>query len=537
MGMKFKFRVTFTLITFIFVIGLIGCNKESTSKRETMDAEQSAGEPSKGGTFKVAIGSEPDSLDWMYISSTATRDIAWHIFENLFALDKDFKAKPMIAEDYKVSDDETTYTIKLREGVMFHDDSIVTAEDVVASIERWRKVSSVGLIANEYIEQVKAIDEYTVEVKLSKVYNAFISDMAAPKSTLMVIPAEIAESADGQPLKNEQLIGTGPYKFDDWNKGTEIVLSRFDDYSTRDEGDWGGLTGKKVAYADKIEFKIVKDPQVMVNGLKTGLYDYVQNIPPDLYDTIEVDPTMDPVTYMNGYGIISADKSEAPFDDLKVRQALNYSLDKETIAKGAYGNSQFYDLDGALFTPEQGELYSERGSDNYLAYDKEESKSLLEASSYNGETITMMYSNDTVEYEKIAQIAKQQMEDVGFKVELITYEWATYLEKWMDPANWDLVVIGWSTRFSPSELGMLELNAARSGWYESEQWEDHIKSWGIAKTEEQKKEILTKMNQTIDDDLPFIKVANVKRFDVKRNKVKDLTNWVGPHFWNAWKGE
>ena len=535
--MKLKIRVTFTLIAFILVISLIGCNKESANKNEAMDGEESAGEPTNGGTFKVAIGSEPDSLDWMYISATATRDIAWHIFENLFALDKDFKAKPMIAEDYNISDDETTYTIKLREDVIFHDGSKVTAEDVVASTERWRKVSSVGLIANEYIEQVKAIDEYTVEIKLNEVYNAFISDMAAPKSALIIIPAEIAEDADDQPLTQEQLIGTGPYKFDKWDKGSEIVLSRFDDYVAREEGDWGGLTGKKEAYVDEIEFKIVKDPQVMVNGLKTGLYDYVQNIPPDLYDTIEVDPTMDPVTYMNGYEIISADKSEAPFDDLKVRQALNYSLDKEAIAKGAYGNEQFYDLDGALFTPEQGELYSEKGSDNYLVYDKEKAKSLLEASSYNGETVRMMYSNDNVAYEKVAQIAKQQMEDVGFKVELVTYEWATYLEKWMDPENWDLVVIGWSTRFSPSELGMLEVNAARSGWYESERWEDHIDSWGIAKTSEQKKEILTEMNQTIDDELPFIKVANVNRFDVKNNKVKDLTNWVGPHFWNTWKSE
>ncbi|HLR51559.1 MAG TPA: ABC transporter substrate-binding protein [Candidatus Avamphibacillus sp.] len=533
--MKFKMKAIFMLIAFVFMIDLIGCNKESAS--ENIGTGQPGEDPVEGGTFKVAIGSEPDSLDWMYISATATRDIAWHIFENLFALDKDFKARPMIAEGYEISNDETTYTITLRDDVLFHNGAAVSADDVVASIERWREVSSVGSITSEYIDQVQAIDKNTVEIKLNEVYNALITDMAAPKSALMIIPAEIAEDAGDKPLKQEQLIGTGPYKFDSWDKGTEIVLSRFDDYASREETDWKGLTGVKTAYADKIEFQIVKDSQVMVNGLKTGLYDYVQNISPDLYDMIESDTNMDPVTYMNGYEIISVDKSEAPFDDFKVRQALNHSLDKKSIAKGVYSNEQFYDLDGALFTPEQGELYSEKGSDNYLVHDKAEAKNLLDSSKYNGEPLTMIYSNDNETYEKIAQVAKQQMEEVGFTVKLESYEWATYLEKWMDPSNWDLVVIGWSTRFSPSELGMLELEAARSGWYESERWEDHMQTWGIAKTGEQKEEILTKMNQTISDELPFIKIANVKRFDAKRNTVKDLTNWVGPRFWNTWKSE
>src|SRR5699024_6988815 len=123
------------------------------------------------------------------------------------------------------------------------------------------------------------------------------------------------------------------------------ILSRFKDYAARDETDWGGLTGKKDAHFDKINFKIVKDPQVMINGLKTGLYDYAQTIPPDLYEMVEASPDMDAVTYMNGYTTIIPDKTEPPFDDLKVRRALNHALDKETIAKTAYGNENFYNFD------------------------------------------------------------------------------------------------------------------------------------------------------------------------------------------------
>src|SRR5699024_393462 len=147
---------------FVFKIGLIGCNKESAS--ENIDTDQPGEDPVEGGTFKVAIGSEADSRDWMYVSATATRDIAWHICENIFALDKDFKARPMIAEGYEISNDETTYTITLRDDVLFHNGTAVSADDVVASIERWREVSSVGSITSEYIDQVQAIDEDTVEI-------------------------------------------------------------------------------------------------------------------------------------------------------------------------------------------------------------------------------------------------------------------------------------------------------------------------------------------------------------------------------------
>src|SRR5699024_8212018 len=91
---------------------------------------------------------------------------------------------------------------------------------------------------------------------------------------------------------------------------------------------------------------------------------------------------LDPVTYINGYSSIIPDKSEAPFDEIEVRQALIYALDKETIAKAAYGNEEFYNLDGALFDPEQKALYTDEGTENYLANDPEKAKELLEASNY-----------------------------------------------------------------------------------------------------------------------------------------------------------
>lgn len=523
----------FTLIPSIFIalLMLASCGS-SDSKQATNDgvADQS------GGTLKVAYAAEPDSLDWMYTGATSTRDVAWHMFETLFALDRDYQVRPMIAEDYEVSDDQTVYTITLREDVPFHDGTTVTAEDVVASLERWQVVSGVGIYASNYMDEVTVVDDQTIEIKLNQVYNALLADFAAPKQGLMILPAEIAKAAGEKPLTQDQLIGTGPYAFEQWDKGKEITLTKFADYASLDE-DWGGLTGEKIAHFDDIKFQIVKDPQVMVNGLKTDLYDYAQAISPDLYETMENTPNIEPITYINGYTVITPNKAKEPFAELEVREALNYAIDRETIAKSVYGNDEFYAFDGALFDPEQTELYSDKGTEAYDTFDKEKAKQLLEDSHYNGETLQLMYSNSYERYEKTAEIVKQQLEEVGFVVELLSYEWATYLEKWEDPDNWDLVVVGWSTRFSPNELGMLNIGKASSGFYESEQWENLIDEWSHATSEADKQNVLAKMNETVWDELPFIKLVNETTLDIMNDNIQDYESWVGQRFWNTYKSE
>ncbi|WP_156289480.1 ABC transporter substrate-binding protein [Oceanobacillus salinisoli] len=532
-----RLKHTLQLFTiFILTLILVACGNDSSSE-ETGEENTAAEEQQTGGTLDVAYASEPDTLDIMQNASSPTRDIAWHIFETLVALDNDFAVKPMIAEDYSISNDQKVYTITIREDVNFHDGTTVEAEDVVASFERWILVSSVGKVAGEYIEDVKEVDELTVEITLNEVYNGFLDDMAAPKTGLAIIPKEIAEEAGEKPLVPEQLIGTGPYQFEKWERGDEIVLTRFDEYSQREETDWGGLTGKKEAALDQINFLIVKDPQVKLNGLQTNLYDYAQNIPADLYEVVESTPNTNPVSYINGYSMITPDKSEAPFDDLKVRQALHYALDQEEIAQSTYGNKEFYEMDGALFDPTQTELYTAEGTDSYLAYDTEKAKELLDESNYNGEPITIMYSNNHEAYKRISQVAEQQLEEVGFTVELDPYEWATYLERWQDPNNWDIVVIGYSTRFSPNELGFLVQDTGSSGWYNSERWSELMDQWGLAASSEERQEILAEMNQTVYEELPIIKVANETTLDIMSDEIQEYDAWIGPRFWNTWKSE
>lgn len=530
--MKIK-KYTGLFITGLFLLVLVACGKGVGGSTEDQGISK---EDKFGGTLEVAFSAEPDSIDWMYTGATATRDIGWHIFETLFALDHEFQVQPMIAKDYELSDDQKVYTIYLREDLLFHDGSDVTAEDVFASIERWTKVSGIGEIAEKYMEEIKIIDDLTIEIRLNQIYHSLLADFAAPKQALAIIPEAVAKEADESPLTPEQLIGTGPYKFENWDRGKEITLTKFDNYQAIKE-DRGGLAGEKIAYIDEINFKIVKDPQVMINGLKTGIYDYIQSISPDLYEVIESDPNIEPITYINGFQSLIPNKKQEFLASREVREAIHLALDNETIAKSVYGNEDFYALDGSLFDPTQKNLYTENGTESFGTYDPEHAKEIINDAGYDGEKLKIMYANNFENYAKSAEIIKQQLEEIGLNIELVTYEWATYLEKWEDPENWDFVVVGWSTRFSPNELGMLSPGSSSSGFYESERWEDLLTRWGNYESDEEKYEILSEMNETVWDELPFIKIANESVLDFRHNKLSDYESWIGQRFWNTYMNE
>src|SRR5699024_11900615 len=110
-------------------------------------------------------------------------------------------------------------------------------EDATSSIDRWRKISYVDRINDEYIDSIEEEDELTITIKLNEVYSSLLSDLAAPKSSMTVMPAAIAEEADEKPLEQDQFIGTGPYKYKEWDRGEEIELVRFDYYASDNEAE------------------------------------------------------------------------------------------------------------------------------------------------------------------------------------------------------------------------------------------------------------------------------------------------------------
>lgn len=488
-----------------------------------------------GGVLKVAINGEPPTLDWTSSTATLTRLVAWHIFEQLFALDKNYSIKPMLAENYEVSADGLTYTIRLRKGVKFHNGKTMTAADVVASIERWGRVSGGGKATLEYIEGIEKVDEYAIKIKLKERLDSLITALADPKQALIIVPAEINHAAGDKPLSANQLVGTGPFKFDSWVPGQVIELKRFEDYSTRDE-EWGGLTGRKIAYVDEVHFLIVKDPQVRLSGLQTGLYDFAIDLQPDMYDQVSSTPNIHPVILKTfSWPGIVFNKKVGLFRDVRLRQAVNYAINKEELASSGLGNPAFWSLDPGIFFPEQVELYTEAGKEVYTAYNPEKARQLLVEAGYKGQPVRIMTTKDYLWLYNLSQELAQQLSQVGFKVDVQVYDWATMVERRNDPEVWDIFITGFSPSFDPTAV--IWLQPSWPGWYESRRMQSLLRGWNETREVDEKRRLLEEIQKTVYEELPVIKIANQYGFQAYGEKLKGFEEFFDARFWNVWLSE
>src|SRR5699024_7403138 len=190
----------------LFVIALLaacGSDSNGDSKGDPDEVEASEG----GGTLNIAIDAPPPTLDQPVSTATAARDTSRLIFESLVATNADHEAVPMLAESID-TDDNQTYTFKLREGILFHDGNEMKAEDVVASMERWMEKSTIT--GNIFIDAVwSAEDDYTVVLELTAPSSLTLDTLASAKQAAGIMPKDIVENAPAEGV--EEYIGTGPF--------------------------------------------------------------------------------------------------------------------------------------------------------------------------------------------------------------------------------------------------------------------------------------------------------------------------------------
>src|SRR5699024_642386 len=231
------------------------------------------------GELRVAHNAQPPTLDPHMTTAGVTSDMSRIAFETLLTVDFDYQPMPMLAESVEESDENKVFTFHLREGVTFHNGKEMTAEDVVASMNRWLERSGVASEAfgNASFEEV---DEYTVVLELEESSSIALDVLASKEQFAAIMPKEVIDEADAEGVKD--LIGTGPYEFVEWKHDQYVHFTKFDDYQSVDVPA-DGLGGKKEALVKDIYFDIVTDASTRVAGIQSGEYDIAFAIPFESY--------------------------------------------------------------------------------------------------------------------------------------------------------------------------------------------------------------------------------------------------------------
>ena len=413
-----KKLMAFFLLASLLCAALTGCGGSSTEKTPEGGQTQTGSTDAVANEITVGIAQDlDDSLDPHLAVAAGTKEVMFNVFEGLMKPTSTGDLTPAVAESYTVSEDRLTYTFTLREGVKFHNGDEVTAEDVVYSISRCADTTDGTPLVEAFsvIQSVEAVDARTVAITIAEPSNEFISYM-----TTAILPADY-DQQDTAP------VGTGPFKFVSRAAQDNIVLERFDEY-------WG-----TPAYLDKVTFKIMENADSLVMSLQSGAIDLCSHLTSTQVAQLGGDFYVAEGT-MNLVQALYLNNAEKPFDDVRVRQALCYAVDKQGIidlAFDGYGSPI-----GSSMYPAFGKYFDESLT-NYYTKDVEKAKSLLTDAGYpNGFEMTITVPSNYQPHIDTAQVLVEQLKEIGVTAKIELVEWGTWVSDVYAGRQFQSTVVG-----------------------------------------------------------------------------------------------
>lgn len=379
--------------------------------------------------LRVGVALEPPALDPTAGAAEAIDIVVYqNIFEGLTRIDENGAVQPGLASEWTISEDGLTYTFKLHDGVTFHDGTSFDAEDVKFTFDRILAPDSVNAHREFYepIQSVTVIDPLTVELKLDRQIGRFLFDIG--RGDAVIVAPESADNNATQP------IGTGPFAFVQWDKGSRVILEAYAPY-------WG-----EPVHLTKATYLFISDTATMTNALLAGDIDGTNNFATDALAVFQNDPRFHIlVGSTEGETLLSTNNKKAPFNNLKVRQAMAHALNRAAIIEGATNG---YGVPiGSHFAPHNPYYVDLTGT---YPYDPAAAKALLAEAGYpDGFSATLKLP--PVAYARLSgQIIASEFAAVGIKLELINVEWAQWLEDVYANKDFDLTII---SHVEPFDIG------------------------------------------------------------------------------------
>lgn len=456
----------------------------------------------------VAMQLEPPHLDPTSAAAGAIDSVLYsNVFEGLTRFGPDGSVNPGLAKDWTISNDGKTYTFTLHDGVKFHDGTDMNAEDVKFSLDRARADDSQNaqkaLFAG--IESVEVVDPQTVKVTLEAPNGSFLFNMAWGDA--VIVAPESIENIKTNP------VGTGAFKFVNWNQGDRIELAKNGDY-------WG-----TPAKLDNVTFKFISDPTAAFAAVMAEDVNAFVGFPaPENLPQFEADPRFQVlVGSTEGETILSTNNKQPPLDNVKVRKAIAHAIDRQAIIDGAmfgYGTPI-----GSHFAPHNPDYVDLTGNSQY---DPEMSKKLLaEAGLADGFTTTLKLPPPSYA-RRGGEIIASQLRAVGIETEISNLEWAQWLEQVFRGKDYGLTIV---SHTEPMDIGIY----ARPDYYFQYDSPEFQKLFAdlTAETDPEKRSALLKQAQEmIAKDyvngflfqLAFPTVANAKIQGLWQNQPTQATD-------------
>ncbi len=377
-------------------------------------------------SLTIGLTLEPPHLDPTAGAAAAIDEIVYaNLFQGLTRIDENGAVQPQLAESWKVSGDGRVYTFTLKDGVTFHDGTDFDADDVVFSLDRARADDSVNAQKPLFaaIDAVEAVDPRTVRITLSRPEGALLFNLGWGDA--VIVAPESAATNKVAP------IGTGPFKFDRWVRGSQIRLVATDDTRA----------------IRKVTFRFVPDPSAQVAALKAGDIDAVVNLQaPEAVIALQADPNFEvAIGSTEGETILAMNNGRPPLNDVRVRQAIAHAIDQQAIIDGAMFG--FGTPIGTHFAPHHPAYVDLLET---YPHDPDRARALLADAGQADLELTLKLPPPTYA-RRGGEIVAAQLKEAGIEVEIIPVEWAQWLEQVFRGDDYDLTIV---SHTEPVDIGI-----------------------------------------------------------------------------------
>jgi peptide/nickel transport system substrate-binding protein len=486
------------------------------------------GQPALGQTppnvLIVGQIAEPKSLDPHAVTAVNDFRILMNVYDGLVRYkDGALEVEPALAKSWSISDDGLTYTFELRSGVRFHDGSAFDAEAVKFNFERMldkeHPYHDTGPFPLSFffsaVDTVTAADETTVEFRLKEPYAPFLSNLAYPTG-LIVSPTAVKKHGKDY---GRHPAGTGAFKFVEWESNAKVVVERNDDY-------WDGAPSLQA-----VVFRPITDANTRVAEMLAGGIDLMVEVPPDSLGTFAKDSAYTVYEQAGPHvWFLILNAKEGPFADKRVRQAINYAIDKKALVENVLQGTA--EIAAGPTPPAFSWAYND-SLDPY-PYDPEKARELIKKAGFEDATITFYVTeggSGMLDPVPMGAAIQADLAKVGLNVKIETYEWNTFLGK-VNPGlegKADMAEMAWMTN-DPDTLPYLALRTGawpaeggfNSGYYSNPKVDELLEAARRSTDQAERARLYKEMQEIVQEDAPWAFIANWKQNAVSSANVKNF---------------
>ena len=487
-------------------------------------------------------------LDPIITTAYVTRHHGYMIWDTLYGFDQDYQAQPQMVEGHTVEDSGRRVTMKLRDGLKFHDGEPVRAKDCVASIRRWAARDALGQVLMTQTDEIAAPDDKTIVFRLKRAFPLLFDALGKPSTPVcFIMPERIANTDPTRAIT--EMIGSGPFRFkaDERVPGARVVYERFADYVPRAEGVPTWTAGPKRVHFDRVEWHVTPDPTTASAALTNGEMDWWEQPTGDLQPALRRSRNIvleipDPTGLM---AIARFNHLHPPFNNPAIRRALLGAVNQADFMTAVIGTDRSLWREHVGFFPPGTPLASDVGLEALTSpRDMDKVKRDLTAAGYNGERVVLIAASDFPSLNALAQVGHDMLTRAGMNVDLVSADWGTVVQRRAsreapERGGWSMFFTFWAgvDMFNPGVHQSLRGHGAQAwfGWPTIPRIEALRAAWFEATDLEAQQRIARDIQQVAFEEVPYLPLGQYFQATAYRRGLTGVLKGL-PLFWNVQRG-